>query len=68
MITDRRAQPTTVEKQEVPWMLQADGTPIDEGVKHTFGPENLDLMSKGNIDENGIACRSCYPHHKSWKA
>ena len=40
--------------------LQADGTPIDEGVKHTIGPENLDLMSKDNVDENGTACGSCY--------
>ena len=40
--------------------LQADGTPIDEGIKHTIGPENLDLMSKDNVDENGTACGSCY--------
>ena len=40
--------------------LQADGTPIDEGIKHTIGPENLDLMSKDKVDENGTACGSCY--------
>lgn len=40
--------------------LQADGTPIDEGTKHTIGPENLDLMSRDNIDENGTVCGSCY--------
>ena len=40
--------------------LQADGTPIDEGTKHTIGPENLDLMSKDNVDENGTVCGSCY--------
>ena len=43
--------------------LQADGTPIDEGIKHTIGPENLDLMSKDNVDENGTACGSCYGAH-----
>ncbi len=40
--------------------LQADGTPIDEGIKHTIGPENIDLMSKENSDENGTVCGSCY--------
>lgn len=40
--------------------LQADGTPIDEGTKHTIGPENLDLLSRDNVDENGTACGSCY--------
>ena len=40
--------------------LQADGAPIDEGIKHTIGPENLDLISKDNVDENGTACGSCY--------
>lgn len=43
--------------------LQADGTPIDEGIKHTIGPENLDLMSKDNVDENGTVCGSCYGAH-----
>lgn len=40
--------------------LQADGTPIDEGIKHTIGPENIDLLSKDNVNENGTACGSCY--------
>lgn len=40
--------------------LQADGTPIDEGIKHTIGPENIDLISKDNVNENGTACGSCY--------
>lgn len=40
--------------------LQADGTPIDEGTKHTIGPENLDLMSRDSVDENGTVCGSCY--------
>lgn len=40
--------------------LQADGTPIDEGTKHTIGPENLDLMSSNKVDENGTVCGSCY--------
>ena len=40
--------------------LQADGTPIDEGTKHSIGPENIDLMSKDKVDENGTACGSCY--------
>ena len=39
--------------------LQPDGTPIDEGTKHSIGPENIDLMSK-ETDENGTACGSCY--------
>ncbi len=40
--------------------LQADGTPIDEGTKHSIGPENIDLMSKDKVDENGTVCGSCY--------
>lgn len=40
--------------------LRADGTPIDEGVKHDIGPENIDELSTAAKDENGTVCGSCY--------
>ena len=39
--------------------LRADGSPIDEGIKHDIGPENIDQLSASK-DENGTVCGSCY--------
>lgn len=39
--------------------LRADGTPIDEGIKHEIGPENIDESTVMKT-ENGTVCGSCY--------